>query len=84
MTQLRRIAITVSLVICANQVLAQDWKAQPDPQVTGQVEMNLLSDTWAVIGRIDKYFSAAAVAILEIDEKSVTIKMIEYCDILWL
>ncbi|MCK4293923.1 MAG: hypothetical protein KAY65_12050, partial [Planctomycetes bacterium] len=44
MTQLRRTAMVVSFIIYANHALAQDWKAQPNPQVTGQVKMNLLSD----------------------------------------
>lgn len=45
MRQLRRIAVVASFIIYANHALAQNWKAQPNPQVTGQVEMNLLSDT---------------------------------------
>ncbi|MHC4086311.1 MAG: Sip1-related alpha-galactosidase [Planctomycetota bacterium] len=66
MTQLRTMAIVVFFIICVNQALAQDWKAQPNPNVTGQVRMNLLSgsgcrilngfsgetdgDKWGVLG----------------------------------
>lgn len=39
------LALVVSFVICAGQALAQDWKAQPDPQVTATVDMNQLSGT---------------------------------------
>jgi len=34
-----------AFVFFANQVFAQDWKAQPNPHVTGQVKMNLLAGT---------------------------------------
>jgi hypothetical protein len=59
-------AIVVFFIICVNQALAQDWKAQPNPNVTGQIRMNLLSgsgcrilsgfsgetdgDKWGVLG----------------------------------
>ena len=45
MTEVARIAMVVSLVVCAGQALALDWKAQPDPQVSGKVDMDQLSGT---------------------------------------
>jgi len=45
MIYLARIAIVLLFITCAGQMLAQDWKAQPDPQVTGTVDMNQLSGT---------------------------------------
>ncbi len=43
MTGLARIAMGLSLMICAGQAMAQDWKAQPDPQVAGRLDMSRLS-----------------------------------------
>ncbi|MCD6393075.1 MAG: hypothetical protein J7M40_06165 [Planctomycetes bacterium] len=45
MRQLRRIVVAAFFIICTSHVLAQDWKAQPNPEITGQVKMDLLSDT---------------------------------------
>jgi len=41
------------------------------------IQLSPIIKGWAVIGRTDKYLSAAAVQILDIDEKAVTIRMIE-------
>jgi len=41
------------------------------------IQLSPIVEGWAVIGRADKYLAAAAVRILEINENSITIKMIE-------
>ena len=41
------------------------------------IQLSPIIKGWSVIGRTDKYLSAAAVRILDINEKAVTIKMIE-------
>ncbi len=45
MTELTRIAMIASFFVCAGQTLAEDWKAQPDPQVAATLHMNRLSGT---------------------------------------
>jgi len=45
MIYLARIAIVLALMTFAGRILAEDWKAQPDPQITGRVDMRRLSGT---------------------------------------
>lgn len=59
------------------QVLKGDYQFVLGSRKERLILLNPIKEGWAVIGRPDKYLSASAYELLDIDEKSVKIQMVE-------
>ncbi|ALJ05389.1 hypothetical protein APS56_09775 [Pseudalgibacter alginicilyticus] len=59
------------------QILKDNYQFNLESRKERLVLLNPIQHGWSVIGRPDKYLSAATFEILEIDDKSVKIQMVE-------
>lgn len=61
----------------AASILKEDYKFELGSRKERLFQLSPIQNGWSIIGRPDKYLSASGFKLLEIDEKTIKIKMIE-------